>query len=257
MINNNSGIYKTGKEYTVPPSNIKMDEGIVEFNQLKSDAEYESVKEQIKKDGQLQPIYIRKGLCVDGRHRTKICNELGIEVRCIDLIDTMSDEQCVRISNTNIFGSRNDGPNQLAIKAYKLVKQFGYKDVKAIELVGISKTTGKQLMPAIRYLVDNGYEWVIDKVLNKESCTIYDEKENVVYRGSSLRKLKQVIYDLEDSDNLEDEDDYIEPVIDYNSIIKSEADRVVFWDRFGKNNMLTIDDKVFICNLFNRKYIGE
>ena len=250
-MNDNKNIFKTGNTYLVPAENIKFDKIIAGFNPVKGTDEFESLKEQIKKDGQLQPIYIRNGLCIDGRHRTKACIELGIQIKCVDVLDNLSNEQCVRISNTNVFGSRNDGPNQLAIKAYKLVKDFKYKDKQALELVALSASNGRVLLSAIRYIIDNDYEWVIDKVLAKENCHIKDNDDNIVYRGQSLRKLKAVIADIE-SEKDYDDDDYLEPVIDYNSIIKSEKDRIDFWNRFGKNKCLTIDEKVYICNLYNR-----
>ena len=251
-MNDNSNIFKTDDVYLVPADNIKFDRTIAGFNPAKGIDEFESLKEQIKKDGQLQPIYIRNGLCIDGVHRTKACIELGIKVKCIDVLDNLSNEKCVRISNTNIFGSRNDGVNQLAIKAYKLVKDFKYKDKQALELVAISQSNGSKLLSAIRYIIDNDYEWVIDKVLAREYCHIKDKNDNIVYRGQSLRKLREIITEIESDNDDDNDDDFIEPSIDYNSIIKLEKDRIDFWNRFGKNKCLTIDEKVYICNLYNR-----
>ena len=252
-MNDNIDIFKTGDVYLVPAENIKFDRTIAGFNPAKGTDEFESLKEQIKKDGQLQPIYIRNGLCIDGVHRTKACIELGIKVKCMDVLDNLSNEKCVRISNTNIFGSRNDGVNQLAIKAYKLVKDFKYKDKQAIELVALSQANGRILLSSIRYIIDNDYEWVIDKILAKENCHIKDSDDNTIYRGQSLRKIKTVISDIEsDNNNDDDDDNFLEPEIDYNSIIKLEKDRIDFWNRFGKNKCLTIDEKVYICNLYNR-----
>ena len=46
---------------------------------LMSDEEFETLKEDIRKNGQQQPIIIHEGQVIDGRHRQRACLELGIE----------------------------------------------------------------------------------------------------------------------------------------------------------------------------------
>jgi ParB-like chromosome segregation protein Spo0J len=67
--------------YVVEPSTVRFDDKYVVFNPVHSELEYEATKENIKRLGQLDPILMLNGLCIDGRHRTRIAEELGEMVR--------------------------------------------------------------------------------------------------------------------------------------------------------------------------------
>lgn len=69
-----------GSRYTLDPSTIKFDDKYVVFNPLHSTLEYEATKESIIKLGQLDLILMLNGVCIDGRHRTKVALGLGIPV---------------------------------------------------------------------------------------------------------------------------------------------------------------------------------
>ena len=55
--------------YTLDPLEVKFDDTYVKFNPLQDRKEYEATKESIIKLGQLDPILMLDGLCIDGRHR--------------------------------------------------------------------------------------------------------------------------------------------------------------------------------------------
>lgn len=247
-----NNIYVTGESYSIPTNQVRFDDKIAGFNQAKTQEDYDSLKMQIKEDGQISPIYMRDGLCGDGRHRVKICEELGIDVKCIDIDPSMDDEKYIRMCNTNIFGSRNDNANQRGIKAYRLVKQFNYTDKEAMELAGVKDA---KVIYAIRYLVDNNYQWIIDRVLIDEAVSLESKDKTVSYTGKSIRAIKTAVCKIEEADgNIEiDSSEEIIIDIDYNEHIKTNTARDIFWKKFA-NMPMPKEDKLLICELLNLKY---
>lgn len=85
--------------YTLDPLEVKFDDTYVKFNPLQDRKEYEATKESIIKLGQLDPILMLDGLCIDGRHRVKVAIELGEQVRCLDVSPEMSKPEIIQIIN--------------------------------------------------------------------------------------------------------------------------------------------------------------
>lgn len=56
------------------------------FPPMKED-QFQELKEDIRKNGQLENIVVWKGLLVDGRHRLRACEELGIEPEIAELME--------------------------------------------------------------------------------------------------------------------------------------------------------------------------
>ena len=46
---------------------------------LMSEAEFSALKNDIQANGQREPIWLRHGRVIDGKHRFRACQELGIE----------------------------------------------------------------------------------------------------------------------------------------------------------------------------------
>jgi DNA methylase/ParB-like nuclease domain len=68
-----------------------------------TDQEYSSLKEDIKKNGQLVPITINQdGFILDGHHRFRVCQELGIEPQT-EIIDTRETEEDEIVIKTNLL----------------------------------------------------------------------------------------------------------------------------------------------------------
>ncbi len=61
--------------------------------------EYEKLKEDIKEHGLLEPIVVKDGEIIDGKHRYKACLELGIEPKFAELPDGMSPLEYVIAKN--------------------------------------------------------------------------------------------------------------------------------------------------------------
>ena len=160
----------------VSPQGIKIDEKIAQFNPAKPPHEYEALKLQIEVDGQIDPAYIRGGLLGDGRHRLQIAQELGIKLLVQEIDASMPDEEYIRLCNKNTFGARNDTPAQTAIKAYELVKRFGYTDAKAVKMVGVKDP---KLVQYVRYIMDTRHAHVLTNLTNGGKAEIKDIKGNV------------------------------------------------------------------------------
>ncbi len=92
---------------------------VASLHRTMSDSEYEQLKEWIHREGQLDPIKVFRGRIVDGRHRTKALQELGIETVKAEVLPH-------NMSLTNLKGivmaseaRRTDTLAQRAIKAYR------------------------------------------------------------------------------------------------------------------------------------------
>lgn len=104
------------------------------FPAMKHD-EFLGLKESIKRNGQQEPILVWNDKIVDGRHRLKACQELGIEpvvkrVKC-------DYQQAVSATFANNVNRRQLGTGQLALLAAQLAtrKPGQTKSTKKIEAV--------------------------------------------------------------------------------------------------------------------------
>lgn len=130
---------KQNSIYTMPSEDIQFDDKYVVFNPLQNDYEYVATKESIKQLGQLDPILILDGKCVDGRHRVRAAKELGITVRCTDIPVDTDEHKLIMLCNKNVMSGRDyDGP-QKAIQALRLVTEYGMKNHEAAALMKINR----------------------------------------------------------------------------------------------------------------------
>lgn len=126
------------KIYNIDPNLVRFDDKYVVFNPLHNELEYEATKENIKRLGQLDPILMLDGLCIDGRHRTKIAKELGIQVRCMD-VDGTSEADLIVLCNKNIMSGRDYDASQKAIQALRLVNEHKVPIVEAAKLMKVDR----------------------------------------------------------------------------------------------------------------------
>ena len=125
-------------EYTLDPKTIKFDNKYVVFNPLQSELEYKATLDNIARVGQRDPILMLNGVCVDGRHRTKIAIELGIPVKCVD-VDGSSIEEIIVLCNQNTMSGRDYDNSQKAIQALRLVTEYNMTAVEAARLMKVDK----------------------------------------------------------------------------------------------------------------------
>lgn len=254
--NPNDRLFKTGEVYTKNVDSVEFDEKIIKFNENKSDAGYDALLKQIKEDGQSRPIYIRNGRCGDGRHRTKACKELGIDVKCIDIIDNLDDKTYIRACNTDSFTGRNDNNNQLAIKAYKMVSDFGYKDREALDRIGLKHSVGQKLLASVRWIIDNGHKDIIEAVAKGDSYKVVDKDGNTVKVSSSLRALRTAQESIDSSDEVNNipNEDKAENKIDYNALIYTAYARDKFWMLTEHRDGLDVSYKMELIDILNIAY---
>jgi ParB-like chromosome segregation protein Spo0J len=239
-----------GQIYKMNPDNIKFDPKIAEFNEHKDKYSYQSLKMQIEKFGQIEPILIRRGLCGDGRNRTLICKELNTDVLCVDVDPNMSDEDFIIRCNSNIFGGRNASATQLAIKTYMLVEQYGISDIRAKRLTGLKD---KRLVGYVRAIMASKLNEeckIIETLLKGEAANIRGK------RTKSIDVAKREVSKIEEKELLKDNSNEIDikEVIDYDAYLNTETARAKFWEIYGKNTELTVENKLFTCELLNAKY---
>jgi hypothetical protein len=86
------------------------------------DAEYEELKADIQARGQREPILVKDGHIIDGRHRYRACNELGIEPQTEEYVyseDGMIPDIIAEIASRNLF-RRNLTPQERADLVVKM-----------------------------------------------------------------------------------------------------------------------------------------
>ena len=128
-----------GEMYTVDPNTVVFDDKYVVFNPMHSKLEYEATKQSINMLGQLEPVLMLNGKCIDGRHRTKITKDLGIMLLCTDVDETMSEAEIIALCNKNVMSGRDYDNTQKAIQALMLVNHYGIKAVDASRMMKIDK----------------------------------------------------------------------------------------------------------------------
>lgn len=129
---------QVSNEYTLDPKIVKFDNKYVVFNPLQSELEYKATLDNIARVGQRDPILMLDGVCVDGRHRTKIAIELGIPVKCVD-VDGSSVEEIIVLCNQNTMSGRDYDNSQKAIQALRLVTEYSMTAVEAARLMKVDK----------------------------------------------------------------------------------------------------------------------
>lgn len=125
--------------YTLDPHTIRFDDKYVTFNVLHTEEEYESTKAHIERLGQLDPILMLDGMCVDGRHRTRIAKELGTAVRCVDLDPDMEEKDIIAMCNKSTLSGRDYDATQKAVQALKLTKDYSFTQTDAATLIKVPR----------------------------------------------------------------------------------------------------------------------
>ena len=166
---------KESSVYTIDPSAVRFDDKYVVFNPLHDELEYEATKENIKRLGQLDPILMLNGMCIDGRHRTKIAGELGVHVRCVDIDNTLSKQDIIVMCNKNVMSGRDYDSSQKAIQALQLTTAY---DVTALEAAKLMKVDRK-LVSYAATIKGYGRQDILD--------TLMRDKKNRVQLGNMER----------------------------------------------------------------------
>lgn len=204
------------------------------------------------------PVLIdAEGLVVDGRHRIKVCTELGVDVECVNLVKNASKTAILEAANTNEFSGRVLTPTQKAFRVVDMVKAYGYSQVLAMKKLGFTDT---KAIAGVNYSYNNEayVRMYVDRLKAGKDVEVQDIVEGIhVYRGKSLRRIVSTLKEVEEknSDPITDAvDEEAESKIDYDEFLDTERAKREFWSRFGMSEAITMENKLFIIDCLNARY---
>ncbi len=130
---------------------------------------------------------------------------------------------------------------------------FDYTDGKAMKVIGIKD---KSSIGYIRYLNDKNYTELIQELLEGNSIIISEpETGEQLYSGKSLKRIVQEVKNINNADDTNiDDSEAIDCPIDYYEILKTDMARRDFTNMFLEAQCLTMDTKIYVCELLNLKY---
>lgn len=201
----------TSNVYVVEPSTIRFDDKYVVFNPVHSELEYEATKENIKRLGQLDPILMLNGLCIDGRHRTRIAEELGEMVRCVD-VDGTEEADIILLCNKNVMSGRDYDNSQKAIQALRLVNEHKLTSIAAAKLMKVDK----RLVSYAATIRGYGRSDILDRLMEDKSARV--QLSNMERPSRSLELLAKFVKSEEEAGKV---------VVDDSERIRWNADAVI------------------------------
>lgn len=208
--------------YTADPSTIKFDDKYVVFNPVHNEAQYLATRDSINKLGQLEPVLMLEGLCVDGRHRVKVTKELGITVRCADLDPKTSEEDIVVRCNTNVMSGRDYDNAQKAIQALRLVNEYSMLAVTAAKFMKIDR----RLVSYASTIKGLGRQDLLDALMEGKKVQL----SNMLRPSKSLEVIcKHVKAETEETSVIIDDSERVK----YNpdAAIKTEKGKIWFYEK--------------------------
>jgi len=243
-----------GTAYSIDPDTVKFDTKLIEFNKEKKPEDYSALRRSIIKDKQSDPIFIKDGLCGNGRHRVRICKELGINVIAIDVDPKISEKAYLELCNKDTFTARNDTPTQLAIKAYNMTKDYGYTDPEAMSTLGI---TNRNAIAYVRFIDSTRYSSLLDTLASGGKVNIDGAHTKSI--DVAKRKIAKI---LEEEAGLVEVVEIDEVQIDYNSLIETDTGIDWFWIEWNKferiyNTKMTHETALTFVSFANKLIIKK
>jgi len=232
-------------EYLIDINKLKFDTKISVFNREQTDAEYSKTLESIKKLGQIDPIYMDNGYCIDGRHRYKALLEIGSnKIKAIDINPDIKIASKLELCNRDLISGRDLNTSQLTIQAYKYGKLAGMfkKDMSITFGVSLKNLTCaaeiERYMPnAYSSLIETGKAQVEGK---------FTQSLQVIYRYINAHiKTKEKAEDKSDS------------TLDYDKLINTEEGKELFWHLYNSNRRPDAELAEHLIFYVNLKFIKE
>jgi len=153
-----------GERYKVDPASIRFSQEMVEFNRVHSAEEYEATKLSIGSSiGQLNPICVNSetGLVEDGRHRVKICKELGIDVECVQINGKLPKKTRLEVYNIDAMSGRDLNTAQRAVQAHK----FSLATDESLDVCAARFKTNKRAVNSANSIAGLGRSDVLDAIM--------------------------------------------------------------------------------------------
>lgn len=240
-----------GNVYTVDPNTIQFDDKYVVFNPLHSHLEYEATKENIRRLGQIDPILMLNGLCVDGRHRTRIAKELGTHVRCIDIDPDTNEQDIIVMCNKNIMSGRDYDTSQKAIQALMLVNNYGITAVDAAKFMKVDK----RLVSYASTIKGFGRQDILDELMRDKQNRV--QLGNMERPSRSLELLaKYVKSESEEKEIVVDDSERIQWKPD--AYIKTESGKAWYYDMLKQIEIIgTVKRDMLLAEMANMKFKVE
>jgi len=228
------------KEYTIPLDSIKFDTVLSTFNRVQDEEEFLKTKLSIEAVGQQDPIVMDNSLCIDGRHRVKALELLGIDtVKCIDINPKLPIEEKLLVCNKDITSGRHLTKAQLAIQAYEYAVLTGVDKKDSAKKFGV-RTQELSYISNIETFRPSAY-----KDLKTKGYTVIEDRKT-----KSLEAVNRYINAEKAKGELEVETVGLD--IDYNSAILTEKGKELFWSLYTENlrpNVILADHLVRYVNL--------
>ena len=155
----------TAKSVTTYP----LDPCVELFPAMNSD-EFNALKKSIQRNGQSEPILLFHGKVVDGRHRLKACQELGIEPK-VETLSVKNYEQAKSMAFARNINRRNLTTGQRALMAAALcTRKPGQAKFSAATEPPLSQTQAADLFAVSRDSVQRAVKVYCDggKELNRQ-----------------------------------------------------------------------------------------
>jgi len=204
-----------GDVYIMQVSDVVFDNIVSTFNRVQDDSEYLKTRESIKNIGQIDPIYIDSGKCIDGRHRVKALKDLGIhEVKAVNIDSSLSIEDKLTLCNKDLTSGRDLTKTQLAIQAFKYCELTGCTKAGAAKKFGVDKRMLTYAGEVRQYLP-----------LTYNALMEYGKAEIDGKYTQSLERVYKFINSEVKPNKVKD----VAIGIDYNELITTDKGKELFW----------------------------
>lgn len=235
-------------KYTMNPDEVKFDDKYVVFNPLHNKEEYEATIESIRRLGQLDPILMLNGKCVDGRHRTRAAKELGIMVTCIDIPADTKEEDIILLCNKNVTSGRDYDSAQKAIQALNMTVKFAIKSKDAAVMFKVDK----KLVSYAATIRGYGRDDILDKLMESKSNRI--QLGNMERPSRSLELLaKFVKAETEEANIVVDESERVR--WDPEAFIKTETGKAWYYEQIRIADVMgNVHYEKLLAELTNYKF---
>lgn len=234
--------------YTQDPYEIKFDDRYVVFNPLHNELEYEATKENIRRLGQLEPILMLEGVCIDGRHRVRVAKELGTTVRCVDVAATLSEEDIIVLCNKNVMSGRDYDTTQKAIQALLLVNGYDMSVVNAAKLMKVDR----RIVSYASTIKGFNRQDILDTLMKDKQNRV--QLDNMERPSRSLELLAKYVKTISEKPKLiVDDSERIQWEPD--AMIKTETGKAWYYDTIeGAGIELPLSIKMLLVEMANMKF---
>ncbi len=234
--------------YTLDPETVVFDDKYVVFNPLHNSLEYEATKENIIRLGQLEPILMLNGVCIDGRHRVRIAKELCTTVRCVDVAEDLSAEDIIVLCNKNVMSGRDYDTTQKSIQALLLVNTYNMSVVNAAKLMKVPR----KLVSYASTIKGFNRQDILDTLMKDKQNRV--QLDNMERPSRSLELLAKYVKTVSEKPKLVvDDSERIQWEPD--AMIKTETGKAWYYDTVeGAGIELPLSIKMLLVEMANMKF---